>query len=72
MSRMIVSKNSTWTPDIARLRLSLGGFVDQVLSWHERARERQTLASLDERQLRDVGLTRSDVTNEIQKPFWRL
>jgi uncharacterized protein YjiS (DUF1127 family) len=71
MSRMSVSNNATWTTDISRLRLSMGGFVDQVLAWQERARQRQMLASFDERQLRDVGLTRADVDRESEKPFWR-
>jgi len=36
-----------------------------------RARERAHLAELDERMLRDMGITRLDVAGEADKPFWR-
>lgn len=45
--------------------------VDTLLLWHGRARQRQHLASLDARMLRDIGLSRSDVAGETAKPFWR-
>jgi uncharacterized protein YjiS (DUF1127 family) len=38
--------------------------------WWHRIRSRYDLERLDERDLADMGLTRSDVFNEIQKPFW--
>jgi len=37
----------------------------------ERRRQRQQLARLNEAMLKDIGLTRADVTKEIDKPFWR-
>jgi uncharacterized protein YjiS (DUF1127 family) len=42
-----------------------------ILLWMERVRERRALAELDDRLLRDIGLTRADVWQEIRKPFWR-
>lgn len=42
-----------------------------LLIWQERATERHHLASLSDRRLRDMGLTRSDIGGEIAKPFWR-
>ncbi|MBV8169262.1 MAG: DUF1127 domain-containing protein [Alphaproteobacteria bacterium] len=39
--------------------------------WRRRAIEKRELASLDERGLHDIGLTRSDVQAAIAKPFWR-
>ncbi|MEO1192110.1 MAG: DUF1127 domain-containing protein [Pseudomonadota bacterium] len=42
-----------------------------LLVWQERWREREHLAGLDDRMLRDLGLTRSEVYKEIQKPVWR-
>jgi uncharacterized protein YjiS (DUF1127 family) len=45
--------------------------IDLLLEWQERAGERAHLASLDDRLLRDVGLSRADVENELSLPFWR-
>ena len=38
---------------------------------YERRQQRLVLASLDERQLRDLGLTREAAMGEADKPFWR-
>jgi uncharacterized protein YjiS (DUF1127 family) len=38
--------------------------------WRRRARDRAELASLDDRMLDDIGLTRIDIMREIGKPFW--
>ncbi len=57
-------------------RLSLGtrsavNVLSEAFStWRERAAQRRALARLDDRLLRDMGLTRSDVEEEVQKPFW--
>lgn len=48
-----------------------GGLVT-ALDWHERARQRRTLSELDDRMLRDLGLTRSDVYKECRKHFWEV
>jgi uncharacterized protein YjiS (DUF1127 family) len=42
-----------------------------VRLWRHRARDRALLAAFDDRMLRDIGVTRADVTREIDKPFWR-
>lgn len=39
--------------------------------WRRRARERGQLAKLDDRMLRDIGVTRADAEFLINKPFWR-
>ena len=39
--------------------------------WLQTGRQRQQLAMLDDRMLRDLGLSRMDVQIEIEKPFWR-
>jgi uncharacterized protein YjiS (DUF1127 family) len=48
----------------------VGRIVDLVLTWHERARQRRHLRSLDNYMLRDIGLSRADVEGEAGKPFW--
>jgi uncharacterized protein YjiS (DUF1127 family) len=43
----------------------------RVMVWRERSRSRAMLARLNERDIRDLGLTRTDAWAEINKPFWR-
>jgi uncharacterized protein YjiS (DUF1127 family) len=42
-----------------------------VALWIERARQRRVLATLDDKMLQDIGITRYDVARECGKPFWR-
>ena len=52
--------------------LGLASYLaDRLIEWQERARSRVLLGRLDDRMLRDMGLTRSDVEVEARKPFWR-
>jgi uncharacterized protein YjiS (DUF1127 family) len=52
--------------------LGLASYLaDRLIEWQERARSRVLLGRLDDRMLRDMGLTRSDVEVETRKPFWR-
>lgn len=39
--------------------------------WRRRIEERAELARLDERTLRDIGVTRAEVIAVIDKPFWK-
>jgi uncharacterized protein YjiS (DUF1127 family) len=41
-----------------------------LLRWDQIARERRSLRALDDRALRDLGLTRTDVEREALRPFW--
>lgn len=54
----------------ALLRLLIVVFEAPVV-WMERWEHRQRLRELDERILRDVGLSRADIFREARKPFWR-
>jgi uncharacterized protein YjiS (DUF1127 family) len=45
--------------------------VATLREWRRRARERAQLAQLDERMLRDIGLSRAAAEYIINKPFWR-
>ena len=42
-----------------------------VQLWGRRIRDRKELAHLDERELRDIGMTRAALYDELRKPFWR-
>ena len=44
---------------------------DRVFTWLERARQRRHLGELDDRLLRDIGLSRAEVENEVSRPFWQ-
>jgi uncharacterized protein YjiS (DUF1127 family) len=46
--------------------------VATMMVWYERSRQRRHLAQLDERMLRDIGLSRGDVEREIQKRPWQI
>jgi len=50
---------------------ALGRFVETVRTWRRRSRERDELGRLNEYQLHDIGLSRSMILAEIDKPFWR-
>ena len=39
--------------------------------WRDRRRQRRELTHWTDRDLRDVGLSWSDVIREAEKPFWR-
>ena len=45
--------------------------VEGFLTWQRRHKDRMHLLSLDERMLRDIGVTLVDVDREASKPFWR-
>jgi len=45
--------------------------VDLVLMWQARAQQRHQLASLNDRVLKDIGISRVDAHREADKPFWR-
>jgi uncharacterized protein YjiS (DUF1127 family) len=41
-----------------------------LLHWHELAQQRRRLLALDDRMLKDIGLTRADACREGARPFW--
>ena len=49
----------------------LAGLSDTFHVWRDRVRARRELAQWTERDLHDVGLSRSDIIYETEKPFWR-
>lgn len=42
----------------------------QLKRWNELARQRRQLAMLDGVALKDLGLSRADVQQESERPFW--
>ena len=58
---------SPWADESRRPR----GRLVLVREWLRRSRERGELAAMEDREWRDIGLTRADVMRETGKPFWR-
>lgn len=54
------------------LAIYLTALIDTVVAWQQRISQRHHLSGLDDRLLKDMGLSRADVDNEVSKPFWRL
>jgi Domain of unknown function (DUF1127). len=52
-------------------RMTIGKLFAGIRRWGARSRERRLLLELDDRMLRDIGLSRTDVLREQMKPFWR-
>ena len=47
------------------------GWLSTVQRMHDRWRQRQALLDLDDKLLRDIGITREQAEREARKPFWR-
>jgi uncharacterized protein YjiS (DUF1127 family) len=62
---------SIWRPARRTSNRRFAAVFDLLATWVERARQRQALAGLDDRSLRDIGITRADAARECEKPFWR-
>ncbi len=54
---------------LARLPLAI---LETLLVWQERDQQRRHLAALDDRMLRDIGISRADAAREAAIPFWRV
>ncbi|BBK34329.1 uncharacterized protein YjiS (DUF1127 family) [Stella humosa] len=46
-------------------------FLFALLRWQDQARQRQHLAALDPRMLRDMGMTPDEVSRQLGKVYWR-
>ncbi len=55
----------------AALAAAMDRCIELLMTWRQREADRAVLAEMNERDLRDVGLTRSEVLVEADKPFWR-
>jgi uncharacterized protein YjiS (DUF1127 family) len=55
---------------VDRLRARWSNLQTVFTEWRHRIQFRYELERLSERDLADMGMTRTDIFNEIQKPFW--
>lgn len=59
-------------PDVRRKAYSdATSILDLVKCFYQRAVQRRRLAAMDDRMLRDIGISRVDALREAAKPFWR-
>jgi uncharacterized protein YjiS (DUF1127 family) len=63
-------------PTLGRLWLGwlasrLRHLPDQLLVWLDRSRQRRVLGAMDDRMLRDIGVSRSAAFAETRKWFWQ-
>jgi uncharacterized protein YjiS (DUF1127 family) len=66
-----VDFRTAWRAAFAAVGTALGTSLLAVVVWQERARDRTRLEALDDAALKDMGLSRADVSREIEKPVWR-
>lgn len=56
---------------LSHVGTALALLLETPLSWLQRDRDRRALQRLDDRLLRDIGVSRSEIEGEVAKPFWR-
>ena len=54
------------------MKFAIVRLFELLVEWQERERGRHHLRELDDRLLRDIGISRADVEREASKPFWRV
>ena len=51
------------------------GLLSQIIEtlhvWRQRYQNRRELAEWSDRDLHDIGLSWTDIADEVSKPFWR-
>lgn len=66
-----MARTITTTAAFAAPRFTLAALAGLAGVWMQRLQERRTLATLDDRLLADIGVSRADAELEMSKPFWR-
>lgn len=44
--------------------------LQRVQHWQKLARQRRELATMSDEALKDIGLSRADIQQEVERPFW--
>ena len=57
---------------LSRRRFDLGALLAWSRAVADQARQRRRLAEMSDRQLADIGISRSDARAEAEKPWWKL
>jgi uncharacterized protein YjiS (DUF1127 family) len=69
----MIAEIGTWRefPPQSALRRTMAALAGHYGAWISISRQRRALADLDDRLLRDIGVTAYDAALEAGKPFWR-
>ncbi len=65
------NESGRWSRIAAAARFSLARAAALLGLWRDRARTRSVLQRMSELDLHDIGLSRSQIIQEMNKPFWR-
>ena len=71
MGRARLERFLSTARDTVDRKLLWTSFLRMLDFWIERARTRRRLLTLDDRMLRDIGVSRADAWREGSKPFWK-
>ncbi|WP_408733514.1 DUF1127 domain-containing protein [Pseudomonas sp. LS1212] len=52
------------------LKAVFASVLQQILRWYELHRQRVELMQLNDAALKDIGLSRADIFEESERPFW--
>ena len=66
-----ISYNPTHSSFTARMTTAARSMLRTLELWRSRIRERGSFTVVDERDLRDLGMSRWQFERELAKPFWR-
>lgn len=66
-----VGLGEAWVAAARALKMALLASLAALVLWQERSRQRTHLAELPERELKDMGMSRSDALREADKAPWR-
>ncbi|MCD5984986.1 MULTISPECIES: DUF1127 domain-containing protein [Pseudomonas] len=55
---------------LAQLGKALRSMKNHLGRWQELHRQRRLLAQMSDGALKDLGLSRADIQQEIERPFW--
>jgi uncharacterized protein YjiS (DUF1127 family) len=77
MARTIDTNLTSVGTAAAKPRRAIGKFrryaikcLHELVVWQERAEQRHALRELNERMLKDIGVSNADAYKEARKPFW--
>lgn len=71
-TKLITAGNAAAKPirALAKVRRFAVKCLEIIVLWQDRVQQRQALSELNDRMLKDIGVSNVDAYREAQKPFW--